>query len=205
MAISYPLSIPNNNVNKTKFRAINTAASSRSPFTHAEQVVAHSGQHWEVDVTLPPMDRDAAEVWIGWLLSLRGKVGTFLLGDIVGATARGSAGGTPLVNGGSQTGGSLVLDGATASQTGWLKAGDYIQLGSGATATLHKVLQDANSDGSGNVTLDLWPYIRSAPADNSTVVVSNAVGRFRLASNAQDWDINSAAIFGLTFGAVEAI
>ena len=186
MAISYPLSIPNNNVNKTKFRAINTAASSRSPFTHAEQVVAHSGQHWEVDVTLPPMDRDAAEVWVSWLLSLRGKVGTFLLGDIVGATARGSAGGTPLVNGGSQTGGSLVLDGATASQTGWLKAGDYIQLGSGATATLHKVLQDANSDGSGNVTLDLWPYIRSAPADNSTVVVSNAVSRFRLASNAQD-------------------
>lgn len=206
MAISYPLTLPSHTgIAQINFRAINTVGMSMSPFTYAQQVVAHSGQRWEADITLPPMKRADAEQWIAWLVSLRGQLGTFTLGDPTGATPRGSAGGTPVVNGADQVGGTLAIDGCTASQTGWLKAGDYIQLGSGTTATLHKVLQDANSDGSGNVSLDIWPYIRSAPTDGSTVVTSNTVGKFRLASNEQNWSINEASIYGMTFGAVEAI
>lgn len=206
MAISYPLTLPSHTgIQSITFRMVNTVGISQSPFTYAQQAVAHSGQRWEVDVTLPPMKRADAEQWIAWLASLRGQLGTFTLGDPIGTTPRGSAGGTPLVNGASQTGGTLVIDGCTASQTGWLKAGDYIQLGSAGSATLHKVLQDADSDGSGNVTLDIWPYIRTAPADNATVTTSNTVGNFRLASNQQNWNVNEASIYGMTFGAFEAI
>lgn len=206
MAISYPLTLPSHTgIRSIEFRAVNTVGVSQSPFTYSQQVVAHSGQRWEVDISLPAMKRADAEQWVAWLVSLRGQLGTFTLGDPIGATPRGSAGGTPVVNGASQTGGTLVIDGCTASQTGWLKAGDYIQLGSAGTATLHKVLQDANSDGSGNVTLDIWPYIRNSPADNSTVVVSNAVGNFRLSGNQQAWSVNEASFYGLTFGAVEVI
>ena len=206
MAISYPLTLPSHTgIRSIEFRAVNTVGVSQSPFTYSQQVVAHSGQRWEVDISLPAMKRADAEQWVAWLVSLRGQLGTFTLGDPIGATPRGSAGGTPVVNGASQTGGTLVIDGCTADQTGWLKAGDYIQLGSAGTATLHKVLQDANSDGSGNVTLDIWPYIRNSPADNSTVVVSNAVGNFRLSGNQQAWSVNEASFYGLTFGAVEVI
>ena len=204
--ISYPLTLPSHTgIAQINLRAINTVGMSMSPFTYAQQVVAHSGQRWEADITLPPMERADAEQWVAWLVSLRGQLGTFTLGDPLGATPRGSAGGTPLVNGADQTGGTLTIDGCTASQTGWLKAGDYIQLGSAGTATLHKVLQDADSDGSGNVTLDIWPYIRTAPSDDATVVTSSAVGKFRLASNEQNWSINEASIYGMTFGAIEAI
>ena len=206
MAITYPLTLPSHTgIRSITFRAVNTVGISQSPFTYAQQAVAHSGQRWEVDVTLPPMKRADAEQWIAWLVSLRGQLGTFTLGDPIGATPRGSAGGTPLVNGASQTGGTLSIDGCTASQTGWLKAGDYIQLGSGTTATLHKVLQDADSNASGEVDLDIWPYIRTAPTDGSTVVTSNTVGKFRLANNEQNWNINEASIYGMTFGAFEAI
>lgn len=206
MAISYPLTLPSHTgIRSIEFRAVNTVGVSQSPFTYSQQVVAHSGQRWEVDISLPAMKRADAEQWVAWLVSLRGQLGTFTLGDPIGATPRGSAGGTPVVNGASQTGGTLVIDGCTASQTGWLKAGDYIQLGSAGTATLHKVLQDANSDSSGNVTLDIWPYIRNSPADNSTVVTSNAVGNFRLSGNQQAWSVNEASFYGLTFGAVEVI
>lgn len=206
MAISYPLSLPSHTgIQSITFRMVNTVGISQSPFTYAQQAVAHAGQRWEVDVTLPPMKRADAEQWVAWLASLRGQLGTFTLGDPIGTTPRGSAGGTPLVNGASQTGGTLVIDGCTASQTGWLKAGDYIQLGSAGSATLHKVLQDADSDGSGNVTLDIWPYIRTAPSDNATVTTSNTVGNFRLASNQQNWNVNEASIYGMTFGAFEAI
>lgn len=206
MAISYPLTLPSHTgIRSIEFRAINTVGVSQSPFTYSQQVVAHSGQRWEVDISLPAMKRADAEQWVAWLVSLRGQLGTFTLGDPIGATPRGSAGGTPVVNGASQTGGTLVIDGCTADQTGWLKAGDYIQLGAAGTATLHKVLQDANSDSSGNVTLDIWPYIRNSPADNSTVVTSNAVGNFRLSGNQQAWSVNEASFYGLTFGAVEVI
>ena len=206
MTISYPLSLPTHTgIRSIEFRAINAVAYSRSPFTFQGQAFAYAGQMWQADITLPAMKRSDAEKWIAWLVSLRGQLGTFLLGDPLGCTARGAATGTPLVNGSSQTGGSLVIDGAATSVTGWLKAGDYIQLGTGSSATLHKVLQDANSDGSGNVTLDIWPHIRTAPADNSTVTVSNTKGLFRLSSNEQSWSINEASIYGLTFGAMEAV
>ena len=207
MAITYPLSLPvaTKAIQSIEIRAVNAVAYSRSPFTFAGQAFAYSGQMWTADVTLKPMKRADAEQWNAWLLSLRGQLGTFLMGDPMGATARGVATGTPLVNGASQTGGSLVIDGATNSTTGWLLAGDYIQLGSGSSARLHKVLADANSDGSGNVTLDIWPHIRVAPADNATVTVSNAKGLFRLSSNEQAFSINESAIYGMTFGAMEAV
>ncbi len=206
MAITYPLTLPSHTgIQNITLRAVNTVGMSMSPFTYQQQAVAHAGQRWEVDVTLPSMARADAEQWVAFLVSLRGRLGTFTLGDPVSATPRGSAGGTPLVNGASQTGGVLNIDGCTASQTGWLKAGDYIQLGTAGSATLHKVLKDADSNGSGQVSLDLWPYIRTAPANDATVVVTNTVGRFRLASNEQNWNINEASIYGLTFGGVEAI
>ena len=206
MAITYPLTSPTHvKPSNITFRAVNTVGLSMSPFTYQQQSVAHAGQRWECDVTLPAMSRADAEQWVAFLVSLRGRFGTFTLGDPVGASPRGSAGGTPLVNGASQTGATLNIDGCTASQTGWLKAGDYIQLGTAGSATLHKVLADADSNGSGQVSLDIWPYIRTAPADNASVTLTNTVGRFRLASNEQYWNINEAYIFGITFGGMEVI
>ena len=206
MAISYPLSMPTNTrIRSIELRAVNAVAYSRSPFTFAGQAFAYAGQMWQADVTLPPMKRADAEQWVAWLVSLRGSLGTFLLGDPLGCVARGVATGTPLIKGGSQIGGTINIDGATSGVTGWLKAGDYVQIGSGGTARLHKVLQDANSDGSGNVTLELWPHVRTAPADNAAVTVSSAKGLFRLASNEQAWSINEASIYGITFSAMEAV
>ena len=206
MAITYPLTLPSHTgIQNITLRAVNTVGMSMSPFTYQQQTVAHAGQRWECDITLPAMNRADAEQWVAFLVSLRGRFGTFTLGDPVGASPRGSAGGTPLVNGASQTGGTLNIDGCTASQTGWLKAGDYIQLGSAGSATLHKVLADADSNGSGEVALDIWPYIRTAPSDNATVVVTNTIGRFRLADNEQNWSIRETALYGITFGGVEAV
>ncbi len=206
MSISYPLTFPTHtNVRSIDLRAVNAVAMSMSPFTYKQQVLAHQGQRWEADVTLPPMKRSDAEQWVAWLVSLKGLRGTFLMGDPVGCTPRGSAGGTPLVNGASQTGDTLNIDGCTASQTPWIKAGDYIQLGSASSASLHKVLADANSDGSGEVVLDIWPNINVAQADNATIVTSNAKGVWRLANNESNWSINEIAVYGLTFGCTQAI
>lgn len=202
MAISYPLTLPNHTgVANITLRAVNQTAISSSPFTYQQQVFNHQGKRWEAEIQLPAMKREDAEQWLAWLLSLKGQVGTFELGDPNGATPRGAIGGSPVVAGSAQTGGSLDIDGCTTSVTGWLKAGDYVQVGT----QLYKVLQDVNTDSSGAATLELWPNIRTAPLDNDPVTVSNAVGRFRLNSGSQDWSIDTATVYGITFAAVEAI
>lgn len=206
MAISYPLSLPSNRqIQKVRLNAVDIVGVSQSPFTASQQVYRYTGQFWEADITLRPMDRDEAEYWISFLLKLNGQYGTFLLGDPNGATPRGVATGTPLVKGANQTGNELLTDGWTSGITGILKAGDYIQLGTAASARLYKVLDDVNSDASGNATLTLYPDLRSAPADNSAITVNNAKGNFRLSANNTAWDIGEAQIYGITFGAREAL
>lgn len=106
----------------------------------------------------------------------------------------------PLVNGASQTGRSLITDGWKASST-VLLAGDYIQVGT----QLFMVTTDATSDASGNATLDIWPAIRSSPADNTTVTVEYPVGIFRLADQTPQWSANETSLYGISFQATEAV
>lgn len=206
---NYPLSLPTvTGIASITLRVRNSVGISRSPFTFKEQVFAHGGQMFEAEIQLPPMLRAAGEEWISFLIQLNGIRGTFLLGDPSGATPRGSASsvaGTPLVNGGGQTGSLLNIDGAPTSASGYLKAGDYIQLGASTSSTLHKVLSDVNTNSSGQAALDIFPAIRTAPPDGSAVTVSNARGVFRLASNETNWSINEAVRYGIGFAAVEAI
>ncbi len=208
MAITYPLSIPTNKKFKTcRFTARSVVAVSQSPFTGQQQVQKHPGQWWEVDVSLPPMERDDAEEWSSFFLKLNGREGTFLMGDPLATSPRGVGTGGPQVDGPSQTGNSLVTKGWTVSQTGILKTGDYIQLGSGVTSKLYKVLNDADSNGSGNATLDIWPDITpdNSPVDNSAITISDTVGVFRLVSNEMPWTQNAPSVYGFTFAATEAL
>ncbi len=202
MAISYPLNMPSSpEFRNIRISAVNTVSESRSPFSGVSQTQAHTGSWWEFDVELPPMTRANAEAWLAFLVSLKGLTGTFYIGDPDGETARGIATGTPLVNGADQTGGTLITDGWTASQTGILKAGDYIQIGD----YMYKILQDADSDGSGNATFDIWPNLRSSPANDAAITVSSCVTRCRLVSNITGWSANDLRHYGISFVCREAL
>jgi hypothetical protein len=206
MAITYPLSIPAvGGVRSATFTMLDVVGVGESPYTLTQETFEHAGKRWGMRVELVPNKRAIAEQWVAWLASLRGRRGTFLMGDPIGQQPRGIATGTPLVKGANQTGGTLITDGWTISTTGILLAGDWVQLGTGADSRLHKVLQDANSDSSGNATLELWPGPRTAPADNAALVVRNTVGAWRLASNSRGYDIGLAQIIGMGFDCVEAL
>lgn len=178
---------------------------SESRFNYVQQVLNYGGQRWEADVRIPIINHADARDWLAFLSKLKGPLNTFTMGDPVAATARGTPGGTPLVNGASQTGSSLIIDGCSLSQTDWLKAGDYIQLGTGEDARMHMVLDDVNSDGSGDATLSLWPDITSAPADNATVTVSSTVGAWRLSSPVLQWDTAPPSLYNIEFSAVSVV
>lgn len=387
MAITYPLNTPTNiGIANITLMAENAVAVSQSPFTFAQQVVAHPGQRWAASVSLPPMKRVDAENWIAFLLSLKGQVGTFLLGDpnavndqgiaaarrnlltyteqfsnaawvktrssitadsvvapdgtttadtliedtststhlltrtvswtagvtytysmyvkaqstrnirmdlpstafggvtgvgvfdITNGTVLSATGGAtatisnvgngwfrcsvskvavttvsatifaylvsgtstvsytgdgvsgvyiwgaqveegssasayqgvvdafgPLVNGAGQTGNTLNIDGCSPNTIGWFAPGDYIQLGTGSGTQLYKVLTRVDTNNSGQATLDIWPNLRSSPADNASVVFTNTKGRFRLKDNITQWQINEISSYGITFDCVEAL
>lgn len=205
MAISYPLTPPATGIARVRFSPAAAVAVTRSPMTFEQQVQARQGQLWVAEIVLRRMARADAEEWVAFQLSLNGQQGTFIQGDPAGATARGSVPGTPLVNGASQTGQVLNTKGWTAGQTNILRMGDYIQLGSGSTSRLHKILKDVNSDGGGLAALDIWPRLRTSPADNAAVTAASCKGLWRLASNQMEWDIDELAIYGQSFACMEAL
>jgi hypothetical protein len=80
-----------------------------------------------------------------------------------------------------------------------------MQIGSGTSRQLIKVLTDVDTDGTGSATVDVWPNVRTSIADNSAITLESAQGVFRLASNETSWSVNEASIYGITFGAMEAV
>jgi hypothetical protein len=194
-------------IRNVELRATNAVAYSRSPFTFSGQAHAYAGKAWQADITLPPMKRTNAEQWIAFLLSLKGQLGTFYLGDPRACTPLGSArdADTILVNGALSSGDTINIDSAPASRTDYLKAGDYMQIGAGTSRQLFKVLTDVDTNGSGQATVDVWPNVRTTIANNSAVTVQSAKGIFRLITNEQAFSINEASIYGITFGAIEAV
>ena len=193
---SFPLDFPTHTKLKSAvMRLRKVVGVNTSPGSLIQQTYEWPGERWEAELTLPLMTRANGAIWSAWLGSLRGPVGSFLMVPPGGAVPRGSAAVTP---------GTTRVDGAQAARqrtlpiktglgavTGYLKAGDFIALGSGAGRRLHRVLADVSLV-SGAATLDIQPALREAVADNAAVTVANATGRFMLTSAAPDLAIDTA-------------
>ena len=195
MALTYPLTLPTTiGFESIELKAVNAVARPESQFSYVSRTLVHPGQRWAATVTIPPLRRDIMAPWTAFLTALKGQTGTFLMGDpdyqdgplgtVSSCTLTGTAGsGSP-----------------TVTMTGSLLAGDYIQLGTGANARLHKVLQDRT----GNGTLEIWPNLR-ANYTSAPVIVTATKGVFRLASNTTAWSINNSNAYGVSFTAAEVI
>lgn len=208
MAITYPLSLPvgHRNASQIVIRGNTVTAQSESPYNYIEQVQVFPGQRWTATITLPPMKRVDADAWTAFLLSLNGKEGTFLMGDPASTTPKGVATGTPLSNGvAAASQNQLPIDGCTINTTGWMKAGDYIHLVLGGKYRLHMLLQDVDTNGSGQTTLTLWPKLREAVPDNTPIVVTNTLGQWRLGQSFTERTIDVGSNYSQSFTCVEAL
>ncbi len=90
-------------------------------------------------------------------------------------TPLGPMNGTPLVNGASQTGSTLNIDGATINQTPWVRAGDIFTIA--GINQVYECTADANSDGSGLVAIPISPPIFSggSPVDGNALTVTAVI------------------------------
>lgn len=120
-----------------------------------------------------------------------------------GATVSRPAGIT--VDGASQTGATLLTQGFTRNEVNAVRAGDYLQLGTGTSSRLHKIVADANSNELGEVLIEIEPPLRSSPANADSVTIPNARGAFRLVDNAVNWAGDFSSVQSISFEFVEAL
>jgi hypothetical protein len=202
---SYPLTLPTaTGITTQRFSLTRIVGVSQSPFTRQEQVIQHQGEYWSATVQLPSMMKNTAAQWLAFLLQLRGRRGTFKLGDQDRKTIQGVATGTILVNGAAQTGNQIALDGFAVSTNNVFKAGDYIQIGS----FLYMVTEDADSNGSGESNVRIEPSLRTgleAIPNNTTVIYQDTTTIMRLDSNEVAWDTDQVSKYGISFACSEAL
>ena len=124
------------------------------------------GAHaWAIELQYGAMTRQTfAPLW-AYLISRGGRAKTFTVG-LPAFVPLGAATGSPKVNGASQSGLSLITDGWTVS-TLILKAGDWVQIEN--DIKVYSVTSDATSNGSGQVTINIYPALRRVPADNAAL------------------------------------
>lgn len=142
-------------------------------------------------MTLPIMKETTVDPWKAFLAELRGMANAFQIGDALKTGPAGTGAGTPVVNGAqlamSQT---LAMSGFTG--TAALLPGDYIQIG----YRLHMVLEQQDS---GTASVGIWPSLREPLAGGESIITSNPVGLFRLASNKRGWSADVARYSQISF------
>jgi len=162
------------------FELVSNTRTYQSPLTNAVQTASRKGSLWKASMQFNNLSGDDRKVMQAFLVKLNGQQHRFTLQDH-SHTLRGAGGGNLVVNGASQSGTTLVCDGATANVNNYLREGDYVSFNN----ELHMVVADTNSDGSGNVSISIAPPIRKSPPDDTIVDYTIPVlGVFMLAGPA---------------------
>lgn len=171
-----------------------------SPLTGAVKTADRGGERWRVRLNFVNLVNPERAEMQAFLSRLNGQQHRFTMQNH-SESNRGAFGGTPLVAGANQVGNTLNIDGATPSVTNWIRAGDWFSV----NGELKMATIDANSDGSGNVTLTFSPRLRTSPADNAAVTTSSGTGKFLLDQSGTSWSNRPGLFSDLTITAIEDI
>lgn len=156
-----------------------------SPVNRAVQTLGRPGALWSCAVTFQNLDAADTAILEAFLLQLEGQANRVSLWNWQRERPRGVGGGSPLVKGAGQTGGSLLIDGGPLSTSGYLVPGDYVGVGS----RLHMNVGTANTNGSGEATLTLRPTLFTAPADNEVITLVKPTVTMMLAEDSVSWQV----------------
>lgn len=171
-----------------------------SPLSGAVQTIEMPSPRWRFNAAFDNLTEADAALLQGFFAQLRGQAGRFYQHNLARPVPRGIATGTPLVNGASQTGTSIITDGWTPSQTGILKVGDFFKIGYELKMV---VSADVNSDGSGNATITFEPPIRTSPANDSAIITSSPTAVFKLTGDDNGWSVKPGLITSFNLQGIE--
>lgn len=193
---------------------INAVAVVQSPYIPSQSQTQQwpGADAWAAQIALPPMDRDTTGAWRAWIAECYGVANVFQLGDQSAPYVRDfnhatMTGSIPLVDGSSSSNNAissnvLFTKGWRPSAYRLMMPGDYLQVGYRLYTVAGQV--PVSSDSSGKAQINVWPSLRDTPPDGTTIVLSNPVGLFRLASNKRDMHTAVTRFTSLSFKCIEA-
>ena len=196
------LDLPNVKIVDSQFGLQSNTVATRSPFNDYITTAQRIGSFWVGSYTLAPMKatNDDGKAWQAFLMKLDGMSGRFYAFDPDRRTPSGVATGTPVVSGAGQKGFQLQTSGWTVSQTNILKIGDYIEVNN----ELKMIVDNVNSDGSGNALITFAPELRSSPPDGESITVTSPKGIFMLTDASQVWSSDKSKVLSITLNFREA-
>jgi hypothetical protein len=129
----------------------------------------------------PSLTLAQAAQWEAMLLQLRGGVNHLAFADPVRKVPQGTMRGTLTLDGAHGAGVvALSVSGGGGQAATTLKAGDWLQLGSGlGTSQLVKVMSDATANGSGVIALTVEPPLRSAFSGGAAVTWNSPLAYYK--------------------------
>ncbi len=163
-----------------------------------------SPQSFGFTITTTYQSGDSWRELFSFILLLKGQLNTFTVRHPLFKDARGVATGTPLVNGGSQTGSILNIDGLTINTTGIYKSGDTINIA--GSNKVYWITSDCDSNGAGQVALPIYPDLQFTPANNSAITHDNVEFTVRLSSpSAPPIEPKPGDVLTYSFSVIEVI
>lgn len=184
-----------------------------SALNSSAQTIDRQGYRWKFTLSYENLSAANRAAMLALIAQLRGQSNRVRL-PVFDNPKRGVYGGTPLVDGASQTGNTLNLKGATATVTNWIRAGDYFSVIVNGEPELKMSTADANSNGSGQIVgLTFEPKLRASPADSAVIYVDDGVlsvpkGIFMQTGAEAGWTSNTYTngfLSGLTLELIEDV
>ena len=170
------------------------------PLGGVTQRVSRMGSRFRVALAYPPMIAANAKAMLAALHSADTS-GSSVIAPVPQPTVSGSFG-SPLVNGGSQAGSSLICDGFSAGAS--IPAGTLFSFTKSGRIYLHMVTAAATASGAGAVTLTIAPMLRVSPADNAGLSITSAQVEGLIEGDSISWAVNSAGHYQIGFSLAEA-
>ncbi len=180
------------------FALVPNTQSFSSPLSGAVQTVELPGARWKMSFMMENLTEADSALLQAFMVKLRGRAGRFTLHNFARAEPRGTQRGAPLVKGASQTGTTLAIDGCTVGAT--LLAGDFFAV----NGELKMVVADATADGAGEMSLTFEPPLRSSPADNDALTLSQPPATFMLAGDEAKWSTQPGKFSSFPIDCIEA-
>jgi len=196
--ITFPASI---NFTSFKPKLVRPSITMRSPFTGKRQALALPYALWSFEAQLSKQDTTIAGKVRSFLAQLDGVANTFRF-PVPGTSSllSGYAGAAGLVNGGSQSGSSLVTDGWSIN-TLVLREGDYFTVND----ELKVCTADATTNGTGQVTVSFKPALRTSPLDNAPFTIVSPTCLMAMDDpDAANWAVTAPTWHDFAFKCTEA-
>lgn len=192
---------PNITPTSQTFELVTNTKMFQSPLSNAIQTISRKGSYWKTSMVFNNLSGAQRAELQAFIAKMDGQTHRMRIRDY-GAVRFGTAipPQTPRVVGTGQTGSTLLADGATANQSTYFAAGDYVSFNN----ELHMVTSDVDSDASGNLSIPLAPPIRKSPDNDEAIEYSAPYGVFMMTNNPV-WRTQAPYFSSITIEAIEDV